>query len=287
MGTRGAFGIIIGEKEKITYNHFDSYPDGKGVEVLRWLRKNVTSARKIEKTRELAEQLQLVSEDTPATPEQILELRDTTNWHVNQFSMAGPEADELPTENVEWYNLLHATQGDMGAILACGYMEDWSNFPLDSLFCEWAYIIDLDECVFEVYKGFQKTLPKKGRWKGRPTKAEDKQAYIEHTQWCAKHDRVPWQPLRSKYKAVELAASWPFSLLPSNEDFLGYFRLMRARDALAEAKEYPEELAQVVVQIEDEHLNTKGTYAENWQAIYDAALETLSPSDTAKVRMRA
>ena len=31
MGTRGAWGLIKDGKEKVTYNHYDSYPDGLGV----------------------------------------------------------------------------------------------------------------------------------------------------------------------------------------------------------------------------------------------------------------
>src|SRR2546429_2502797 len=47
------------------------------------------------------------------------------------------------------------TQGSIEKMLACGYILDRHDFPLDSLFCEWAYMVDLDLCVFEVYQGFQ------------------------------------------------------------------------------------------------------------------------------------
>lgn len=222
MGTRGALGIIVNETEKIAYNHFDSYPSGLGVEVLKWIR-GVTEGNRWNEVRGLAEALRVIDDDTPATPGQILELRAYTNWHVNQYSMAGPPGDSLPTEDVEWYNLLHATQGDLEMTLACGYLLDGHTFPLDSLFCEWGYIIDLDASVLEVYRGFQKTLPKAGRWKGRPTKSEDEQNYTEHLAYTAKLGCEPSRPRRSEYKAIELVDSWPLDGVPSDEVFLKPF----------------------------------------------------------------
>ena len=105
-------------------------------------------------------------------------------------------------------------------MLRCGYIEDHSEFPLDSLFCEWGYIVDFDRNVFEVYEGFQKTRPKKGHWKGRPTAAENKVNFEAHLKWCKKNGREPFRPKTPDYKAIELVASWPFRELPSDEDFL-------------------------------------------------------------------
>ena len=36
-------------------------------------------------------------------------------------------------------------------------LRDDYNFAADSLFCEWAYVIDLDKNTFEIYKGFNQT----------------------------------------------------------------------------------------------------------------------------------
>lgn len=118
MGTRGAFGVIIGEKEKIAYNHFDSYPDGKGVEVLRWLR-TVIAGDSLTEVKQLAARLNVVDDETsPATPEQIKELGVYANWHVGQFPISGPPDGAPPTEDVTWYNLLRETQGDLSLILS-------------------------------------------------------------------------------------------------------------------------------------------------------------------------
>lgn len=227
MGTRGAVGFVIKGEEKFAYNHYDSYPDGLGVEVLKFLREFPGG---IEAMAEKAEKLQLVSDDVPATPEQILELRETTNWFVNQYSMAGPDGwPELPTEDVQWYNLLHRTQGDLAASLEVGYMEGANSFPLDSLFCEWAYVIDLDAEVLEVYVGFQKELPTSGRWDGRPTAEEDAVNYKRHLKQAAEQGRDPWRPKAAEYKAIALIKTYPFDKLPSDEVFLAEINALTAR----------------------------------------------------------
>jgi hypothetical protein len=43
-------------------------------------------------------------------------------------------------------------------------MSDSSDFPADSLFCEWAYVFDIDNMKLEVYKGFQTKPHTKGRF---------------------------------------------------------------------------------------------------------------------------
>lgn len=37
MGTRGFIGLIIAGKRHAVYNHFDSYPDGLGRDVVRFI----------------------------------------------------------------------------------------------------------------------------------------------------------------------------------------------------------------------------------------------------------
>lgn len=207
MGTRGAFGVIIGEKEKLAYNHFDSYPDGKGIEVLRWLR-NVIEDDNLDVVRKLAEEARVVGDETPPTDEDKARLKGSTD-----LSVAGQSEDD-------WYCLLRGIQGDLQAMLESGYIYDAGDFPLDSLFCEWGYIVDLDRNVFEVYQGFQAARPKRGRWKGRPTAKENEANYKAHLEYAKKVGREPWREKTPDYKAIELIASWPLDALPSDEHFL-------------------------------------------------------------------
>ena len=211
MGTRGAFGVIIGEQEKIAYNHFDSYPDGKGVEVLGWLRTVIEDGR-LDEIKEQSKSVRVIDEDEKPTPEDVEKLKPYTNLNVSEQSTD------------DWYCLTREMQGDLGMTLESGYMLDGSSFPLDSLFCEWGYIVDLDAGVLEVYKGFQKERPQQGRWAGRPTDEENEKDYAAHLEHAKNQGREPWRGPVPDYKAIELVASFPFDALPSDDDFIAQLR---------------------------------------------------------------
>jgi hypothetical protein len=174
MGTRGFVGFVVDGQEKIAYNHFDSYPSELGVHVLQWAR----SVEDWQEIRELAATLRLVSDDSPPTSEDVAMLGDYYDGRVGG------------TSAVSWYQLLRKTQGDMAAILAAGALEDASEFPYDSLFAEWGYIVDLDANRLEVYKGFQEEPHKEGRF---ATRGADR-----------------------GYYPVRMIASWPLDALPDS-----------------------------------------------------------------------
>ncbi|WP_433233941.1 hypothetical protein [Actinomadura nitritigenes] len=193
MGTRGFIGFVADGEEKIAYNQFDSYPSGVGVTVMEWLRSGSTPH-----LREQVKALRVVPDDSEPTPEDIQRLSEFADLRVS---------DKDPRE---WYVLLRDTQGDPGAILRAGVIEDASGFPLDSLFCEWGYLIDLDAETFEVYRGFQHQPHDKGRFASRGGE-QYANAGLPHG-----------------YYPVALAKSWPLAELPTPEQFL---------DALGEGEE--------------------------------------------------
>ncbi|MCP2339233.1 hypothetical protein [Actinomadura rupiterrae] len=188
MGTRGFITFAADGVEKTTYNHSDSYPGGVGIQVLGWLR---AARDSLDAVRERVTALRVVGPDEKPTAEDIERLA--------RYADTGVSSRRLD----DWYVLLRETQGDPHAILDAGVIEDASEFPLDSLFAEWGYVIDLDAETFEVYRGFQDHSHSRGRFAGRGT---------------AKHTN-----LTAGYYPVALAASWPLSALPDDDDFLGKF----------------------------------------------------------------
>jgi len=148
MGTRGAVGFKIGDQLKVTYNHFDSYPDGLGKDVVAFCRQ-VGKLSGWEKLKELVKAVKMVEEDVK--PSKALQKR------YKKFSDTNVSEQTLE----EWYVLLRKCQmaGGLKAIYAgqVSHMIESAKFLKDSLFCEYAYIIDLDNMKLMFFEGFNKT----------------------------------------------------------------------------------------------------------------------------------
>lgn len=184
MGTRGFVGFVAGERETICYNQFDSYPSGVGLEMLRFALGITDSESRFAQARVRAAALVHVSDEVPPTQKDIDALEPYTDTRVGG---TGPD--------LNWYQLLRETQGDPEKILESGRAEHVPEWPADSVFCEWGYLLDLDTLVLEVYRGFQKAPHTDGRYHGLHVEGDN-------------------------YYPVRLIASWPLNALPTREEFL-------------------------------------------------------------------
>lgn len=138
MGTRGCYGFHLGKIDKVTYNHMDSYPTWLGVNVMSFINETPDIEMK-----EVASCIELVDEDSKPTPKQIKAYKGYANTDVSTKSLK------------DWYCLLRETQGDLTPYKnGLTHMIDSHDFLKDSLFCEWAYIINVDTGELEIYRGF-------------------------------------------------------------------------------------------------------------------------------------
>jgi len=168
------------------YGQWDGYPSGNGFVILDFLRTQFNREKFLEG---LAKCKLVTNEDMKDLYEELgIKSKDgfILIEDVDKFKKAHPSLDR-----------------DMGAkILEFIQMQktEWFHYPqqdfgLDSLFCEWAYVIDLDNDILEVYEGFNKEPVTEGnRWSGAPD------------------DRG--------YYPVKLVKTYSLSDLPSKEDFL-------------------------------------------------------------------
>lgn len=167
MGTRHLIGVVIDGDFKIAqYGQWDGYPSGQGDTVLDFLAK-----RDLDDFKEKVRSLRWL------TDEDIKKVDDTPNW-PQVFPHLSRDA------GAEILNMV--ADGKVEAV------QDNRDFAYESLFCEYAYIIDFDEGNLEVYTGFNKEVPTAGRWAG-----DDKQD--------------------GEYYAINLVATYSLSDLPTTE----------------------------------------------------------------------
>lgn len=151
MGTRGLLGFRIDNKDKLMYNHFDSYPDCLGKKVVKFCRKIASRKQGFRTIIDSVRSLRTVSKkDKPSIEDQEKLIA------LNLYN--GTVSDE------DWYCLLHGIQGNLDEYLRAGMIIDNQSFIYDSLFCEWAYIINLDSMDLEIYGGFRKEKHSLGRY---------------------------------------------------------------------------------------------------------------------------
>lgn len=147
MGTRGLFGFRKDGIDKVNYVHWDSYPEGLGYGFITLLKHLIGT----EKLDGWFDKIICVDENTAPTEEQINYCKEM-GW-VNL---------KVSSQSVEdWYCLTHELQEPEQWEQPCKadkeiFIKNANNFIYDSLYCENAYIYDLDKKQLEFYIGFQK-----------------------------------------------------------------------------------------------------------------------------------
>lgn len=125
MGTRNLTCVVLNDEFKIAqYGQFDGYPVGVGVGICEFLQTSNLDTFK----------------------DKVSKLTFTDNEYPDLIKLDGPEL------------LKFVLEGNITEVPNNMY------FASDSLFCEWAYVIDLDNNKLEIYKGFQQKPPTAGRF---------------------------------------------------------------------------------------------------------------------------
>lgn len=145
MSTRGAYGFRKNGIDKLSYNHSDSYPDCLGHKMSVFC-----SSLTIDELNKFCDAIVMVNEDDTPTPEQKAQYAEATDLSVSRGT------------DDEWYCVLRNLQGELHQLFRMyqsgitPYMIDNAEFIKDSLFCEYAYIINLDTDCLEYWVGFQR-----------------------------------------------------------------------------------------------------------------------------------
>lgn len=166
MSTRAAYGFRHKNQDYISYNHSDGYPNGLGYDVLEALT-SFTLTKDIEYLRSCIDKVHLIyrDENHAFSREEflsIVERLDNLGIYNNLKSKCSAITE------ISSISVFNHIMGKIDTLIdrenAIPYMLDSGNFMNDSLFCEWAYVINLDEQVIEFYRGFNQNPEAKGRY---------------------------------------------------------------------------------------------------------------------------
>jgi hypothetical protein len=150
MGTRSTVIIFQDGKYKGYYNQYDGYPmGGVGEAVVKELKKIDRTKSGWDIFKAKCKNVKLVEDNQK--PSAALQKKYVENgFYDARVASRSPE---------DWYCLLRELQGAnyIKEIMAgrVEHMLSGGDFANSSLFCEYAYLIDLDKMVVEFYKGGQ------------------------------------------------------------------------------------------------------------------------------------
>lgn len=184
MGTRNLTCVYKDGQFKVAqYGQWDGYPSVAGAYILKFL-----------KDTDLSELSQKVDKCHFITDEELSQL-----WKECGADGSGFVSFDISRKFEEKYPFLHRDNGyNILDYIPCPLRNSLS-FAGDGLFCEWAYVIDLDNNTFEVYEGFKS-----------PSEAVGRFTEIDGLETSG----------NPSYGAVSLVKTYKLDDLPSKEDFL-------------------------------------------------------------------
>lgn len=189
MGTRNLTLVQLNNEYRVAqYGQWDGYPSYTGINILKFLR-TMDKNKFIEKLKNT----------------KFITKQDYHNyWMELGIDIEKEKLVDISTSNK--FDELHPTLSrDMGFNVLNFINESddivnlWNDytFAKNSLFCEWAYLINLDENTLEVYKGFNKTkLTKEDRFYF--------DGYVSD----------------SEYYPIKLVKTYSLDELPTDDDFV-------------------------------------------------------------------
>ena len=200
MGTRNLTAIMLNGAYKVAqYGQWDGYPDAAGVTILEALVKAKEDDFAV---------LRKAVEHSSFIDEENLSVR----WNsvgadgsgfvsmdiAEKFKNKWPQLDRDMGYNIVGFLLEHPEGVELNNSI---------NFVADSLFCEYAYVVDLDKNTFEVYRGFNK----------KPLEDNERFAafFSKESNSHRSGDDV--------YHPVRLWKSFDLDNLPNPEEFMEHF----------------------------------------------------------------
>lgn len=172
MGTRNLTAVMSdGEYRLAQYGQWDGYPEGQGATALAFCQEHLTTPEGRETFKQKLGLVRFAAEGEVARL--YAEVGATGEW-VNMEQLA--EFDR----RWPYFSRDHGAKILAKVILATGEVLTTNEiaFAADSLFCEYAYVIDLDRLTLEAFKGFnEEPVPEGERFASMPQEKADGKYY--------------------------------------------------------------------------------------------------------------
>jgi len=151
MGTRNLTCVVHDGEYKIAqYGQWDGYLEGAGMTIFEFLQET-----------DIEEFTEKIKQVAAYTDEELKEISsqfgDGSGWLTIDEAEKYNEAYPNLTRNTGC-KILHLVRDSEDPVNVSLHL----NFAKDSLFCEWAYVIDLDKGMFEIYQGFNQSPLEEG-----------------------------------------------------------------------------------------------------------------------------
>lgn len=244
MGTRNLTAVMLNGKYVVAqYGQWDGNPGGQGRTALEFCLDNLQTQEGKEKfKKQLARTRFITEQEIKKVYAKIGVKSDATYLDMDQATKFDELLPHLDRDHGAEILQIVLNSQEKEILL-----QDSIEFAGDSLFCEYAYVIDLDKNTFEAYKGFQES----------PI-AETERFYSfkiekEHRQ-------------KKQYYPVALVASWSLDSLPTVEKLCKVFKT-------EEDEDYEEEQEET---IEDNSISKEvlDKLEQNWLAMPDGDWST-------------
>jgi len=191
MGTRHLIAVQLDGEYKIAqYGQWDGYPEGQGMTTLHFLR-----SMDEDKFKSALRNSSFISDD------ELMAL--WKQYGADDDGMVSlSDADRMKKDHPEYSRDTSADILQMVQEHPEGMkLHNQIGFAANGLFCEWAWVIDLDKRTFEGYRGFG----------SEPLTEQDRFYFLRDLE-------------QNGYGGVKLAAEWSLDRLPTDEDFLSAFK---------------------------------------------------------------
>lgn len=192
MGTRNLTMVVLDGKTRIAqYGQWDGYPSGQGAVALDFLLTADLEAFKVNLLK-----CKFMTKGKEREIKKFLKSIGTENGWMDGDQAAKYHAKYPLLTRDNGAEILSLVYQGLKGKERCIWLQDSESFAGDSLFCEWAYVIDFDKRTFEVYEGFNKT-----------ELTEDDRFF-------------KFKDTKSEYWPVKLLKSYSLDELPSETDFI-------------------------------------------------------------------